>query len=739
MTWSFTTPLITQTGAETSLASLAGVGGITTKVDGAGGYIKTRYYVPDGVSIPYTTLSWDPRFESLHFGNTVCLFYPVNGSSSLTIGVQITQNGGTYTNYSEAITFGNNSGNAYQQTSGLRINTGALFWYSGIIRVQTCTGLGSTSFNNGGVATGTLTGYIGPDAVLEVMQVPAGQTNESCQIHIAGAVGFQVDGLNVRAYGNTPPSGLISMSTSTTYTNPPVFKMEGFGGITPQSDARQSTFATFYGLALKACKKGLNWYLGSLIRGVNCAAGSAVTLVEHNVDANHTQGYAEIRNEVDITCKDPAGTLLPNVRVYVKDTNNGDRKNYNIFSQSIDNTADMVYFGSTNGSGNLTWLGNSASILLCAVVRLTIGTVVGVDDSGLNKKDIRSLTNVKGTDDFRFHYWGYGTQYFSAIEIVQSNKVAYKIVQALLLDTNTSLSEAAAVTKLGSSFSVSGNTLTVTANSTLDDLYDAMKAYKTRAVQAQVEYPTITTQPVTANGLVLTTAMTIVVNTGITLSGGTKFTSIVAAAVTLTGNLSGLTVTAPVSQATPLSLTNVTIIGTLSYNTGSATSITYTNANVSTVLNLGVGIVTIARSGTVVIGNYADAEINFLDSSLTLLNASSAVIYSSAINRDGNISPGATISPSLAYKHGSTVSGVPMTGTVYFRVTSGSTIILSSLTLALGDNVLDMGTAGQLALTPAATAIEIWSKASAGFVTAGTFGADANVTKAMTSLIPDIR
>jgi hypothetical protein len=571
------------------------------------------------------------------------------------------------------------------------------------------------------------------------MQVPAGQTNESCQIHIAGAVGFQVDGLTVRAYGSTPPSGLISISTSTAYTNPPVFKMEGFGGITPQSDARQSTFATFYGLALKACNKGLNWYLGSLIRGINCAAGSGVTLVEHNVDPSHTQGYAEIRNEVDVTCKNPAGGLLQDVRVYVKDTNNGDRKNYNIFSQSIDNTPDKVYFGSTDVTGNLKWLGNSSSILLCAVVRLTTGTVVGVDDSGLNKKDIRSLTNVKGTDDFRFHYWGYSIQYFSAIEIVQSDKVAYKIVQALLLDANSTLTEAAAVAKLASSFSVSGNTLTVTANSTLDDLYDVMKAYKTRPVQAQVEYPTITTQPVTANGLVLTTAMTIVVNGGVTLSGGTKFTAISAAAVTLTGSLSNLTVTAPVSQATPLSLSNVTIVGTLSYNTGSAASITYTNSNVSTVLNLGVGIITIARSGTVVIGNYSDAEINFLDSSLTLLNATSAIIYASAVNRDGNISPGATLAPSLAYKHGSTVSGVPMTGTVYFRVTSGSTIILSSMTLVLGDNVLDMGTAGQLALTAAATANEVWSKASTGFVTADTFGANANATKAMTSLIPDIR
>lgn len=228
MTWALNASLITQSGTDTNLSGLSGIAGVTTKVEGAGGYIKTRYYIPNGVSITYTTLTFDPRYESLHFGTTTCLIYPVNGSSSLTIGAQITQYNGIYSSNFEAITFGDNGGNAYTQTSGLRINIGALNWYSGIIRVQTCTGIGSTSPNNGGTEPGTLTGYIGPDAVLEVMQTPSGQTNESCQIHVAGAVSFRIDGLTVRAYGTNPPSGLISICTSTVYTNPPIFKMEGF-------------------------------------------------------------------------------------------------------------------------------------------------------------------------------------------------------------------------------------------------------------------------------------------------------------------------------------------------------------------------------------------------------------------------------------------------------------------------------------------------------------------------------
>ena len=354
----------------------------------------------------------------------------------------------------------------------------------------------------------------------------------------------------------------------------------------------------------------------------------------------------------------------------------------------------------------------------------------------MNKKDIRSLTNVKGTDDFLFHYWGYATQYFNSIEIVQSNGSACKILQALLLDSNVTLSSSAATAKLASSFTVSGSIITVTANSTLDDLYDAMKAWKTAAVQSQVEYPTISTQPVVAAGAVLTTSMSVVINASVTLSNGSKFTSLTASAFTLNGTLSGITVTGPVAQTTPTNLTNVTIVGTLSYNTASTLSITYTNSNVSTVVNNGAGVITISKSGTVVIGNYSDPEINFLDSTLTLLNASSAVIYSSASNRDTNTSPGATVTTTLNFKFGSTVSGVPMTGTIYFRVTSGTTIMLSSLTLALGANVLDLGATGQIALLPTITAANVWSTVSSPYTTTGTFGNDSNISKANLSLIP---
>jgi hypothetical protein len=308
-----------------------------------------------------------------------------------------------------------------------------------------------------------------------------------------------------------------------------------------------------------------------------------------------------------------------------------------------------------------------------------------------------------------------------------------------LVDTGTTVSEAAALA-LSSKFSassVSTGTLTVTANATLDEVYDYLVAWGCSSV-ALAQFPSLSAYPITFAGSQLTTAMLIVVNVGATLSAGAKYKSLVSAGVTLNGGISGLTLVSAVTQATPTNLSNVTITGNLSYNTASTLSVTYTGVNVTLVKNDGVGIVSITPSGTVVISDYSDPQINYLDSTLTVINATSAIIYSSAVNRDGNISPGATISPTLAFKHGSTVSGVPMTGTVYFRVTSGSSIFLSSLTLAVGANILDMGIPGQLALIPGNSANAVWSTASAGFTTPGTFGNDANMVKAMVSANPHL-
>jgi hypothetical protein len=294
---------------------------------------------------------------------------------------------------------------------------------------------------------------------------------------------------------------------------------------------------------------------------------------------------------------------------------------------------------------------------------------------------------------------------YNAIINAQSN-IAFDVTNESILsdfvlspniisDTNVTLTEENAIAKLASSFAVNTaiNTLTVTNASTLDDSYDVTKVYKTRPIQAQLEYPTISTQPVTASGDTLVTAMSVV---GLEfLTAGTKFKKLQANG-TANGAMSNLTVNGNVTQATPTNLSNVVITGTLTYNTNSNVTITITNTTINTVVNNGTGVVTINRVNST-ISNYTDAEINFIDSTIAVVGADTVTFHPTANDRDLNINASGSFTSSYAFKFGSVVNGSTMSGTLYLRCVAGGIPFDINKTIVLGDNLVDLGTTAQLA------------------------------------------
>jgi hypothetical protein len=104
------------------------------------------------------------------------------------------------------------------------------------------------------------------------------------------------------------------------------------------------------------------------------------------------------------------------------------------------------------------------------------------------------------------------------------------------------LDKAGAIAKLASSFTVDtvGKVVTVTANSTFDDIYDALKAHKATANAVNLATPTLDALIVTPNGTQLNgfTGWTLSVNNGVVLNEGTKFKSVAFTTVNL--NSSGL-------------------------------------------------------------------------------------------------------------------------------------------------------------------------------------------------------
>ena len=264
-------------------------------------------------------------------------------------------------------------------------------------------------------------------------------------------------------------------------------------------------------------------------------------------------------------------------------------------------------------------------------------------------------------------------------------------------DANVTLSEVDAVAKLASSFLVDSvaNTITVTANSTLDDLYDVMKAFKTSNVQAQLEYPTIATQPVTASGDTLVTTMSITVNAGVDLSSGIKFKKIQTNVIE-NGIFSNISIIGNVAQAIPTNLSNVTISGTLTYNTNTDITITITNTTIGTVVNNGTGIITINKVNST-IANYTDSEINFIDSTISVIGADTVTFHPTANDRDLNLNASGSFSGSYSFKFGSTINGSTMSGILYLRCVAGGIPFNINKAIVLGDNLVDLGTTAQLA------------------------------------------
>lgn len=372
-------------------------------------------------------------------------------------------------------------------------------------------------------------------------------------------------------------------------------------------------------------------------------------------------------------------TPIQNAIVFSRDTDNGQRVSIPCTDGIYDATLDTTTIYQTNVSGAT----GSQRYLLHNWSRSVAGVI---------KSDWRTL--LPNANTRRITALGYSIK-ANQLDVDMTNGGTNTIPLYCESDTNVTLSENDAVAKLASSFSVNSgtNTITVTANSTLDDLYDAMKAFKTRAVTAQLEYPTIATQPVNASGTNLVTAMSVV---GIEfLTTGTKFKTLQANA-TANGTISNLSIVGDISQATPTNLSNVQISGTLTYNTNTDTTITIIDTNINTVENIGTGIITINKVNST-IDNYTDAEINFNDSTISVIGADTVTFHPTANDRDLNVNASGSFSGSYAFKFGSTINGSTMSDTLYLRCVAGVIPFNIDKSIVLGDNLVDLGTTAQLA------------------------------------------
>jgi hypothetical protein len=149
-------------------------------------------------------------------------------------------------------------------------------------------------------------------------------------------------------------------------------------------------------------------------------------------------------------------------------------------------------------------------------------------------------------------------------------------------------------------------------------------------------------------------------------------------------------------------------IGSIILTTGltldnTATSIVDISSNILTVKSSGLNeeiTIYLSDDFTTNVDISQDVKIRAtnIDSELELIGVDKITLYSSLANRDANTNKGPEITSSIyRFKYGSTVSGgVILQGIQYARAVISSSVLLTIFELNAGNNLLDLGTFGQI-------------------------------------------
>lgn len=262
----------------------------------------------------------------------------------------------------------------------------------------------------------------------------------------------------------------------------------------------------------------------------NSANGSDLRVRNWQLGAGNearTAGWMKSAQETTFTIKNASGVALNAAKVFVRDINNGSRVNIN----SQNDTADKTYIFTSNGSG----------VTNTQIVFLAIWNKAATGDLTTNK-DVRFNTS----DQVTFNFSDYLSNLFSSNFVLRTIG-GFNSEVRLATDVNITQTTVA----------------TVAAYTSIDDLsrlYDYAKYW--RVQDANLEYPSVSTQPVNGNGTTLdlgsrnlivdaTAASAFAINTGTntitikasTLSKSAKFTKL-----TTTGAITFVNGAAPASD-----------------------------------------------------------------------------------------------------------------------------------------------------------------------------------------------
>lgn len=506
---------ISQTGTDTNPTGLTGLTGVTTITEGTGDRVRTIYNLGLNQLRIQGTFTHDPDLYEIivnvQYGMQTeagCVYNygiarTVNGQVTYSKGTGLvsTYNGGQFTNF------------------GILFGGGTFNWNGGVLKTW-----GAIQHSNATVISNSY------DSVWQMWQTGDAQwratgTPTFNQITMQGV------GANILLFLNSGWNALGIKFERCIYQTP-----AGGGAnrtiVNPVFTGNQATTDIL----------------------TNQAAGTQQIVTTKNPDRLPVLGklsanaYGDLPTveTLSLSISDSTNTAVgaSEAIAYIKDSNNGARLNSTVTNY----VNDRAYIASSATGGTIS-MGD---------ILVMVGVNPNLTNNLINY-DYRSNFG-NGSVDFNIYIGGY--LYNPAVtrqSLIGNNGVNVK--WTMFDDLNVSLSRTNALAKLASNFTVNPTTktITVTANSTYDDLYDIAKAWKYNGTQLNAETPTISDLILKANGsnLEAYTGWNLVVNNAVTLSSGTKFNYI--------------------------KFTNVTINGT-----GQITAVYQTSAGTSTVLQISV-------------------------------------------------------------------------------------------------------------------------------------------------------
>ena len=487
---------ITQTGTDTDPSGLSAMTGVTTITSGTGTRQKSVYDLGANQLRIQGTFTHDPDQHTIMSGLQMAIRFEsgtynygietvVNGKSSFSkgCGLELTYSGGIASNF------------PIQQTGG------TFNWKGGIVRFGGAWSITNGSFIQKGDTSVAFNNNTGTQIQLRTILPPANMRYEK----------IKLAGVNQVFFWTTQTYGAISAALEN-------------GAI--QTPAGLSATQSYDNFVFANNQAPADFYINQL-----SGANSTLSIVKNpdvvpRVSQLNTGAYGvvETRETLTFNVSDASGVSAGNVVGYVKDSNNGARTNEN---QLTAYTSDQVYVATSTAGGVLS-LGD---ILVNVQMRNPSAT-------NTVKQDYRG--NYGSTSvDFNVYLGGY--EFNSAVTRQTLLGNGGKTVGwTLFSDSNVTASRTAALAYLGTKFAIDpvAKTVTVLANATYDEMYDAAKAYKYQGTQTAVETPTISDLILSTSGSALTayTGWTLVVNTGVTLASGTKFSFAQFTTVTLNGS-----------------------------------------------------------------------------------------------------------------------------------------------------------------------------------------------------------